>query len=212
MLSVLRLASYASSIVSHRVSRSFSAVMRACNADRLSVKGSAQGPCQGTRGLQKTHHTSESECLYGLLMGEERCRPVFRSTVNRFMGNRIRRGKVVVNEKISGPSYQIEWGPAAKTLSYETDKGANGYLPIAAEFNFWTVTSEQVGHNGACIQRHRLFHNHPAESIAYCVRLVCNLEGRGGQVRCGTSQLREKNIGWHGPMGCLLRSTCCSQF
>lgn len=42
-----------------------------------------------------------------------------------------------------------------------------------------------------------LFHNHPAKSVAYCMGLVRDLEGRGGQVGCGTSQLGRGD--WHGP-------------
>lgn len=41
------------------------------------------------------------------------------------------------------------------------------------------------GGRGQCV----LLHDHPAESVAYCVGFVCDLEGRSGQVGCGTSQL-----------------------
>ena len=47
------------------------------------------------------------------------------------------------------------------------------------------------------IRSHTLFHNHPAESIAYCVGLIYDLEGRSGQVRRGTSQLGKKiRLAW----------------
>ena len=48
-------------------------------------------------------------------------------------------------------------------------------------------------------ERHVLFHNHPAKSVAYCVGLICNLEGRGGQVGGGTSQLGEEMLYRTGP-------------
>ena len=70
------------------------------------------------------------------------------------------------------------------------------YLPVATEFNLWTAAGKQTRHSGNWRQRQILFHNHPTECVAYCVRLIRNLEGRGGQVGCGTSQLwKRRRVG-----------------
>ena len=37
------------------------------------------GPRSDVRGTQRAYRTSESGCLYGFLMGGERCGPMFRS-------------------------------------------------------------------------------------------------------------------------------------
>jgi len=194
MLSFLRLVSYASSIVVHRVSRSFNAVIRACNADRLSVKGSTQGSCQGMKEMRRAYHTSESGCLYDFLMGGGRYGPMFRR-INEFTRKRIRWIKVIADEKVAGPFYSTSMvGPLRRHCSAgRTKTKGRCYSPVATEFNFWTAAGEQSRRNETYRQRRVLLHNHPAESVAYCMRLICNLESRGGQVRCGTSQLRRKN-------------------
>ena len=86
---------------------------------------------------------------------------------------------------------QPEWRVYRESIVLRDGQRGWKHLPIAAEFNLWTVADEQGRHNGNGV-RGILFHNHPAESIAYRVRLIHYLEGRGGQVGCGTSQLERK--------------------
>ena len=76
---------------------------------------------------------------------------------------------------------QVEWWVRhCSDIVLRGRQRGGGYLPVTTEFNLRTTAGEQARYNETKRHSHILLHYHPAESIAYCMRLICNLEGRGG--------------------------------